>query len=95
MARRERFKDKATGETVDYAIDWSDRLGSDTISSSSWSISGPDTSLSVSIDSTSGDITSARITGGTFGKTYKVKNTIITTAGQTFDQTVLLEVSVR
>lgn len=95
MARRERFKDKSPTEVVDYAFDWTDRLSTDTISSSSWAITGPDSSLTNSADSTSGATTTIRLSGGTSASTYYAKNTIITTAGQTLEQTAIISISTR
>jgi hypothetical protein len=95
MARRERFKDKSPTEVVDYSFEWSDRLSTDTISSSSWSISGPDSSLTNDTDSTSGTTTSIRLSGGTSASTYYAKNTVITTAGQTLEQTAIISISTR
>jgi hypothetical protein len=95
MARRERLKDKAPNELVDYGIDWSLRLGSDTISSSSWSVSGTDSSLTVDSDDNDTTTTEVRLSSGTLGVTYSVKNTVVTAGGQTFEQTTLLRISVR
>jgi hypothetical protein len=93
MARRERFKDKAPSEVVDYGVDWSDRLDADTISSSDWSVS--DSSLTIGTDTNTTTTSAVRLSGGTLGTTYSVKNTVVTAGGQTFEQTMLLRVSVR
>jgi hypothetical protein len=95
MARRGIFKQKAPGETVDYGIDWSDRLGSDTITNSTWSISGPDSALTEGASNNTTTDTEIRLVGGTLGNQYSVKNTVITFGGQTFEQTALLKISVR
>jgi hypothetical protein len=95
MARRGILKPKAPGETVDYGIDWSDRLGSDTISNSTWSISGPDSSLTEGASNNTTTDTEIRLVGGTLDNQYSVKNTVVTAGGQTFEQTALLRISVR
>jgi hypothetical protein len=95
MARRERFKDKSPTEAVDYAFNWDTRLSTDAISSSSWAITGADSSLTNVTDSTSGDTTTIRLSGGTSGYTYYVKNTVVTTAGQTLEQTAIISISTR
>jgi hypothetical protein len=95
MARRGIFKPKAPGETVDYGIDWSERLGDDTITNSTWSISGPDSALTEGASNNTTTATEIRLVGGTLGKQYSVKNTVITFGGQTFEQTALLRISVR
>lgn len=70
--------------TLDYNIDWTAWLGGDTISSSTW-ITHPD--ITISNTTFTGVITTVYLTGGTAGKTYKVKNKISTTNGRTEEET--------
>lgn len=63
-----------------YTVDWTNDIGSASISTSTWTVTGPDTSLAydnASIVSGS-KMAAARLTGGTAGKTYTVTNRIVT-----------------
>lgn len=95
MARRGVLKSKAPAEVVDYGINWATRLGSDTINTSTWSTSGNDSALIVGTDSKTSTTTQVRLSAGTLYEKYSVKNVITTAAGETFEQTALLTISVR
>jgi len=73
---------------LDYQIDWSDWLGTDTISSSSWTVSG------VTKDSDTNTTTTATIwvSGGVVGVTGTAINRIVTTDGRTEDRTLTLTI---
>lgn len=74
---------------LDYAVDWSEWLASgDTITSSSWSVSGPDSALV--IDTDTNDTTSATVwlSGGSVALVYKAINTIVTDQGRTDERTI-------
>lgn len=78
---------------LDYAVDWSTWLASgDTITSSSWSVSGPDSALV--IDTDTNDTTSATVwlSAGTLSKTYSVVNRVVTDQGRTDDRTIRITV---
>lgn len=83
---------KDPDEVLDYQIDWSTRLGGDTISSSEWTV--PD---GLTEDSATNDTTTATIwlSGGVLGKVYEVQNRIVTAGGRTMDQTVLLAIATK
>jgi hypothetical protein len=70
-------------------INWAPRLGTDTISSSSWSASNP-TGLTITPTSPPvvGYDTLVMISGAILNVTYTVTNTVITTSGQTEVETV-------
>ncbi|MDB5612041.1 MAG: hypothetical protein JWP25_8941 [Bradyrhizobium sp.] len=81
------FKDP--DEVLDYEIDWSARLLTDTISTSTWLV--PD---GIVKESDSNTTTTAIIwlSGGTLGNSYDLLNRIVTTGGRTMDQTARLKI---
>jgi hypothetical protein len=95
MARRGILKSKSPSEVVDYGISWATRLGNDTISTSTWSVSGNDAALVIGVDTNTTTTTEVRLSGGTLYEQYSVKNVIVTVNGETFEQTALLTISVR
>lgn len=73
----------------DYAVDWSDELGDDTISSSEWTVpSGLTSDLDTSDDTNA----VVWLEGGTLGTEYEVVNSIVTAAGRELDQTIVIVV---
>lgn len=84
-------------ESLIYTFDWSDWLvGAATISTSTFTISGPDSALtkdnpSIVSGSTS---TQVRVIGGTVGKTYTLTNTVVTSESpaQTGERSVYLAI---
>ena len=72
---------------LDYKIDWSDWLGSDTISESSWTVPS-----GIMKDSDSKTSTSATIwlSGGTDGEEYTVTNHIVTASGREEDRSITI-----
>jgi hypothetical protein len=99
MSRLLRWPTHDPDEFLDYSIDWSARLGSDTVSTSTWAYSGtPDTTplilSSPTIDS-AGEITTTWIDNGTNGTDYSVVNHVTTAGGRLMDQTVNIRVKAR
>lgn len=84
--------EKDPNAVLDYPIDWSDWLDSDTISTSAWTVEP-----GITEDSSSNTTTVATIwlSGGTAGETYSITNTIVTAGGRTNDQTITIEVKNR
>lgn len=84
-----KWDDKDPNEVLDYQIDWADRLGSDTIATSTWTIPS-----GLTAGATSNTTTTATtwLSGGTEDDDYEVQNRITTTGGRTMDQTVKLRV---
>ena len=82
---------KSDDEVLDYAVDWSDWLNSDTISSSSWS------SSAVTIDSDTNSTTTATVwlSGGTSGDIDQVTNQIVTAGGRTAERSFNLTIEDR
>ena len=80
---------KDPNAVLPYTIDWADWLGSDTISSSTWTVAS-----GITEDSTSSTTTVATIllSGGTSGTSYSVTNRITTAAGLTEDRTIRIDV---
>lgn len=78
MSLGSRTKDPA--DIRNYAIDWSPWLtsqGSDTISTSTWSGGG----LTIAASSNTATTATAKVSGGTAGRSYTVSNTIVTATG--------------
>ena len=76
---------KDPGSTLDYTIDWTNWLGSDTVSSVSYTLdSGITTSTAIggSATATTSTTTRVNITGGTAGTIYNVKAEMTTTEGR-------------
>ncbi len=67
----------AIGELLDYKLDWSDDLGSDTIASSSWDLDG----LTSPLDQNDDTSTTLWLRGVAAG-TYNPINTVITNGGR-------------
>lgn len=88
-----RWPSKDPDERLDYTIDWSGRLGTDTIVSSAW----PEVPDGVTLDAESFGPRSATvwIVGGTLGTTYRLVNRITTVGGRIMDQSVDLPVRSR
>lgn len=74
---------------LDYIIDWSDWLDSDTINTSSWIIE-----TGIAEDSNSNTTTTATIwlSGGTVNNEYTVTNRIETVGGRTDDRSIIIYV---
>lgn len=86
------FFTKDPNAVLDYEIDWETWLGSDTISSSSWTA---DSGLTVDSDTSTTTTATAWLSGGTVGTTYSVTNRIVTAAGRTEDRTIKIKVAER
>lgn len=75
-------------DVLDFKIDWSQLVGADTIVSSVWEV--PEVFVA-SQESINGAVTVVWLSGGAVG-TYKIKNTITTSAGRVYDRSVVLPV---
>lgn len=83
---------KDPDEILDYTIDWpEDRIGTDTISASTWIVPVGITQNSASFTDTS---TTIWLSGGTEGERYDLVNRITTSGGRTVEQTISLKVMV-
>jgi len=72
---------------LDYSVDWSDWLGSDTIASVTWTV--PTGIVKASQAETTTTAT-AWISGGTAGTEYAVACKIVTAGGRTDERTIIL-----
>lgn len=82
---------KGPGENLDYSLNWAQPLGTDAITSSSWTIS--DSSLTQTDASFTSKVAVVWLDGGTPNQTYTVTNTIVTAAGRTFVQQVTIPIN--
>jgi len=80
---------KDPNAVLDYQIDWSTWLGTDTISSATWTVA---TGLTKTTDSKTTTTTTVWLSGGTVGTTYSVACRIVTAGGRTDDRTVQIKV---
>lgn len=83
---------KDPSAVLDYQIDWSDWLGSDTISTSSWDVQDGITEES---DEKTTTTTTIWLSGGTAGSDYKLVNQIVTAEGRTDERTITILVRER
>ncbi len=81
---------KDPNAVLDYVLDWGTWLGSDTISTSTWTVP-----TGITEDSSTNTTTTATIwlSGGTAGSTYLLINRIVTVAGRTEDRTIQITVT--
>ena len=84
---REFFKDPDA--VLDYQVDWSDWLDSDTILSSDWTVP-----TGITEDSDTNTTTTATIwlSSGTVGTEYSLVNRIVTAGGRKDDRTIIIRV---
>jgi hypothetical protein len=86
------WPDKDPDEVLDYSLDWSARLVSDTISTSTWTVPAGITKNS---DSNTTTTTTIWLSSGVAATAYDILNRITTAGGRTMDQTVKLKVKER
>jgi hypothetical protein len=86
------WPNKDPDEVLDYEIDWSARVLTDTILTSVWTIPSGITKNS---DSKTAATTTAWLSGGTLGTTYEILNRIVTAGGRTMDQTVKIKIKAK
>lgn len=94
MSQQLAWPSKDPNEVLDYEIQWSPRLRSDTISTSTFSLT---TANGLAINSQSNTTTTSTVwlSGGTVGGTAVINCRITTAAGRTMDQSVSLEIAER
>lgn len=89
------WPDKDGDEKLDYALDWTERLGTDTISASTWEIIGADSLLHIAVSPPASFLTTETIlwlTGGTNKLTYMITNTVTTAGGRIMQQSAKLRI---
>ena len=72
---------------LDYSVDWTDWIGTDTISSVTWTVP---TGLTKGIQTKTDTIATVWISGGTAGTSYSVECKITTAGGRTDERTITL-----
>jgi hypothetical protein len=83
---------------LDWQIDWSDWLDTDTIAASTWTIEANETPIALEVTnvpdppSFTDTITKVWLEGGTDGVQYKVVNKVTTAAGRSQSRYFLLKV---
>jgi hypothetical protein len=87
------WDDKDPDEVLDYQLDWTARLQSETIATSVWMIDS--TALVQNSSSFTITMTTVWLSAGVDGETYELTNRITTTGNRTMDQTVKLKVKSR
>jgi hypothetical protein len=73
----------------EYSLDWSDWLGSDTISTSTWTVPSGITKVT---DSKTTTTTTVWLSGGSTGYNYLCTNHIVTIAGREEDQSIIVKI---
>lgn len=82
---------KDPDSVLDYSFDWTNWLGKDAISTSSWDI--PTDLTEVLSDVQDNSITTVWLSGGVKGERYLVTNHIITQAGREDDRSFIIEMT--
>ena len=91
------LRSKDPDSTVDYTFDWTDWLGTDTITTATVTVT-PDPTSGVTVVGTptwTGSKVTCWLTGGTLGTTARVVCRITTAAARTEDQTLTLAIRQR
>lgn len=83
---------KDPDEFLDYKVDWSKRLGSDSISASTWTTPS---GISVVTSTFEPKYTVVWLSGGTVGTTYSFVNRVTTASGRIMEQTIDLPIKTR
>ena len=81
-------RDHDPDAVLDYGCDWTAWLAGDTITASSWTVSG--TGLTIDSDSNTTTTTTVWVSGGTDGTNYDLTNHIVTDDGREDDRTLVL-----
>jgi hypothetical protein len=77
---------KDPNAVLDYTLDWSDWLETDTIAASTWVV---DAGLTKDSDSFTPTTTTVWLSGGTAGRVYEALNRIVTAGGRTADRVLI------
>lgn len=75
-------------ETLDHSLDWSDFLGTDTIATSTWSVSPTGPTLSNAANTTT--TATVFMSGVSLRAIYALSNKIVTTAGRTAERSLTI-----
>lgn len=80
-----------------FTFDWTADIGSASISTSTWTITGPDAALTYDNGAiaSGSKMTTVRVLGGTLGKTYTLSNRIVTNASPTETEDASITFTIR
>lgn len=78
---------KDPAAVLDYTVDWSAWLGTDTISASTWTVP---TGITKVTDNYTPTTATAWFSGGTLGKSYAIVHRVTTLGGRTDERTITL-----
>jgi len=81
--------EKDPNATLDYSVDWSQWLGDDKITSSTWIIP---TGIKKTIDSHDDVSATVWLSGGRMGEEHVITNRIVTQAGRKDDRSFVLSI---
>ena len=84
-----KWPNKDPDDLLDYQIDWSRRLNTDTITASSWIVPAD---LTATNESHRARTTTVWLAGGILGTTYTIVNRVTTALGRIIDQSVTLTI---
>ncbi len=82
--------EKDPSAVLDYQVNWATWLGTDTISTSTWTVP---TGLTKDSDTNTTTTATAWLSGGTAGRTYTVTNRIVTAGGRTDERSFQVKVT--
>jgi hypothetical protein len=82
--------EKDPSAVLDYQVNWATWLGTDTISTSTWTVT---TGLTKDSDTNTTTTATAWLSGGTAGRTYTVTNRIVTAGGRTDERSFQVKVT--
>lgn len=80
--------EKDPNEVLDYSVNWTNWLGTDTISTSTWVVP---TGITGGTESTTTVLATIWLSGGSTGSRYDLVNRIVTAGGRTADRTLSID----
>jgi len=83
---------KDPGEVLDYQVDWTTWLNSDTIATSTWTVP---TGITKNSDTNTSTTATIWLSGGTVSTTYTLTNVITTAGGRTAERSIVISVQSR
>lgn len=90
MSIERKYKDP--DEVISFGVDWSEYLGAETVTSSNWTVPSGVTKVGQTLVGKQANVT---ISGGTLGTVNRITNRITTSAGETVDQSIDIEIIVK
>jgi hypothetical protein len=90
MSIERKYKDP--DEVISFGVDWSEYLGAETVTSSNWTVASGVTKVGQTLVGKQANVT---ISGGTLGTVNRITNRITTSAGETVDQSIDIEIIVK